>query len=101
MEAVIVTGATSMLGIATIEECLKNGVKVTALCRINSRRKNLLPKSELLTLIECDLGELKNINLPKENYDVLYHFGWAYTDRVTRDDPILQSKNIDRIDLKN
>lgn len=95
MNAVIVTGATSMLGIATIEECLKSGVKVTALYRAGSRRKIFLPKSELLMLIECDLGELKKINLPEENYDVFYHFGWGFTDRTTRDDPILQSKNIE------
>lgn len=94
MRTVIVTGATSMLGIATIQECIKNNVRVTALLRPGSRRKVNLPESELLTLIECDISELEHINIPKENYDILYHFGWGYTDRTNRDDPVLQSKNI-------
>ena len=94
MNAVIVTGATSMLGIATVQVCLENGVKVIALTRANSRRKSCLPKSELLTLIECDLCDLSKVDLPEDNYDIFYHFGWGFTDRITRDDPVLQSKNI-------
>lgn len=95
MNAVIMTGATSMLGLATVEECIKNNIRVVALSRANSRRKEYLPQSELLTLVECDLGELKGINLPKADYDVFYHFGWGFTDGTTRDDPLLQSKNIE------
>lgn len=95
MNGVIVTGATSMLGIATIQECIKNNVKVVALSRAGSRRRKYLPQSNLLTLIECDLKELRSIDLPKGNYDILYHFAWGYTDRTTRDDPVLQSKNIE------
>ena len=89
MNAVIVTGATSMLGIATVQVCLENGVKVIALTRANSRRKSCLPKSELLTLIECDLCDLSKVDLPEDNYDIFYHFGWGFTDRITRDDPVL------------
>ncbi len=95
MKSVIITGATSMLGIATIRECIKSGVKVIALSRPDSRRKKYLPKSELVTLIECDLGELAKINLPEEHYDVFYHFGWCFTEGKDRDDPILQSRNIE------
>lgn len=95
MNAVIVTGATSMLGIATIRECIRNGVRVVALSRADSRRKKYLPKSELLTLIECDLGEMGTIKLPEMNYDVFYHFGWGFTDRADRDNPLLQSQNIE------
>jgi len=94
MDAVIMTGATSMLGIATIQECVKNNVRVIALSRANSRRRKYLPYSELLTLIECDLENLGKVCLPQGNYDTFYHFGWGFTDRTTRDDPILQSKNI-------
>ena len=94
MKAVIVTGATSMLGIATIQKCIENNVRVTALSRRNSRRKKYLPQSALLSLTECDLNALNEITLPEENYDVFYHFGWGFTDRSTRDDPVLQSKNI-------
>lgn len=95
MDGVIITGATSMLGIATIRECIKNNVRVVALLRGGSRRKKYLPQSELLTLLECDLTELKNIELPEGSYDIFYHFAWRYTDKSMRDDPLLQSKNIE------
>lgn len=94
MDAVIVTGATSMLGIATIQKCIENNVRVTALARANSRRKSCLPNSELLTLIECDLGEFGRIELPEDEYGAFYHFGWGFTDKMTRDDPVLQARNI-------
>lgn len=95
MDGVIVTGATSMLGIATVKECIKNNVKVIAISRADSRRKKYLPHSDLMTLLECDLAELKSIELPKGSYDIFYHFAWGYTDKSTRDDPVLQSKNIE------
>lgn len=95
MKSAIVTGATSMLGIATMKECIKNNIKVIAISRAGSRRKKYLPQSDLLTLIECNITELKNIELPKGSYDILYHFAWGYTDGSTRDDPVLQSKNIE------
>lgn len=84
-----------MLGIATIQRCMEHNIRVTALSRKNSRRKKYLPQSELLSFIECELKELNKISLPEENYDVFYHFGWCFTDRTTRDDPVLQSKNIE------
>lgn len=95
MKSVIITGATSMLGIATIQECIKNGNRVVALSRPNSRRKKYLPKSELITLIECDLSGLLKIHLPEGHYNAFYHFGWCFTDGKDRDNPILQSKNIE------
>lgn len=95
MDGVIITGATSMLGIATVKEFIKNNVRVVAISRAGSRRKKYLPQSELLTLLECDISELKSAELPNGNYDILFHFAWGYTDRSTRDDPVLQSKNIE------
>lgn len=95
MDGVIITGASSMLGIATIQECIKKNVRVVALLRADSKRKKYLPQSNLLTLIECDLSELNKVVLPREDYDVFYHFGWGHTDRSTRDDPVLQCKNIE------
>ncbi len=93
MESAVVTGATSMLGIATVKECLKHGVRILAISRAGSKRKGALPESPLLTFVECDLSELAQMQADGE-YDVFYHFGWAYTDKGTRDHPVLQEKNI-------
>lgn len=94
MQSVIVTGATSMLGIATIKVCLSQGVRVVAISRRGSRRKNAVPQSHLLQYIECELKNIKTLQLPKVDYDVFYHFGWGYTDRSTRDNPYLQLENV-------
>ena len=93
MKRIVVTGATSMIGIALIEECIKNDVEVLAIIRKNSNRLYRLPQSELLHIVECDLDELETISSEK-SYDVFYHLAWAYTSKEYRDDPILQEKNI-------
>lgn len=94
MVNVIVTGATSMIGITFIKECISNQVHVLAISRAGSRRRQYLPESELLTYMEADLSELDNLHI-EEHYDAFYHFGWGFTDRTTRDNPVLQAKNIE------
>ena len=95
MKTVIVTGATSMIGIATIKECIKHGVRVLAISRSDSKRRSALPDSPLLSFIGADLSELKDLVIPDDSYDVIYHFGWGHTDRSTRDNEKLQEKNIE------
>ena len=43
---VIITGPTGAVGIALINECIKNGISVTAVCRKSSKRIDHLPKSQ-------------------------------------------------------
>lgn len=94
LDSVIVTGATSMIGIAFVKECIKNQVRVLAISRAGSRRRQFLPESEYLTYVEADLTELETLQTEGQ-YDAFYHFGWGFTDRSTRDDPVLQAKNIE------
>ena len=44
MKRVVVTGATSMIGVALIKECIKNGVEVLAIVRRQSVNLNRLPE---------------------------------------------------------
>ncbi|MGL4670771.1 NAD-dependent epimerase/dehydratase family protein [Cetobacterium sp.] len=95
MKRVIITGATSMIGVALIEECIKNGVYVTAISRKDSYNLKRLPKSEFLEIVECDINELDNLkNICSKNYDVFYHLAWEATTKEQRDDVFLQNKNI-------
>lgn len=100
MKYVVITGATSMVGVALIEECIRNNIRVLAIVRKHSHHIKRLPKSELLSCCEKGLEELSEItvdDLP-QNFgepDVLYHLGWAYTDKNERDIADLQIKNID------
>ena len=43
---VVVTGATSMIGVALIKECIKNSDQVLAIVRKGTKRLNRLPKSD-------------------------------------------------------
>lgn len=93
MKKIVVTGATSMIGIALIGECIKNDVEVLAIVHRNSKRLNRLPQSKLLHVLECNLDEMESVSV-ENGYDVFYHLAWAYTSKEYRDDPILQEKNI-------
>lgn len=93
MRRVVVTGATSMIGVALIKECIKNGVEVLAIVRRQSVNLNRLQNSNKVEICECNLNELNTIFVNRQ-YDVFYHLGWAYTAKAKRDDPILQEKNI-------
>ena len=87
MEKIALTGATSMLGIALIKQCIQNNIKVFALVRSDSARLNRLPSSDLISIINCDLDSLKDFDVVKnklENIDIFYHFAWIHTDKQGR-----------------
>lgn len=87
MNKVVISGATSMLGIALIEKCIKENVKVLALVNTGSVRKNRIPKNSLVDIMECSMNEM-NENNPllgvDTDYDVFYHFAWAATSHSGR-----------------
>ena len=58
MKKIIVTGATSMIGTALIEECVKQNVEVYAVIRSSSGKQSRLPDSSLIHLIDCSLETL-------------------------------------------
>lgn len=99
MDKVVITGATSMIGIALIEECILHNIKVLAIVRKNSKHLSRLPKSDLVKVLFLNLESLNDFTEIKivdieEDYDVFYHFGWGYTDSEGRNNPFLQQKNI-------
>ena len=96
MRNVFVTGATSMLGVALIEECIRQNTHVYALIRPSSGNLRRLPDSDMLTVIECELSDLRGLTcfgLPAE-IDAFYHFGWQHTTKAGRNSPGLQAENI-------
>lgn len=96
MNSILITGTTSMIGVALIEEALANETEVFAIVRNGTRRLSRLPSSPLLHVVFIDsLNEyqsiLKNITKP---IDVFYHFAWLYTEKQYRNEPVLQNENI-------
>jgi nucleoside-diphosphate-sugar epimerase len=83
-----------MLGIATIEECLKNDIEVVAIVHRNSKNFYRLPKSARLRIIEANLDEFKKITPNIKGMDVFYHFAWAATTYEGRLNVDVQEANI-------
>ncbi|MBR1580842.1 MAG: NAD(P)-dependent oxidoreductase [Selenomonadaceae bacterium] len=99
MKRALISGATSMLGVALIEECLRHSIDVIAIARRNSPRLDRLPRSDRIHLIECDLDELKSFEPSDGGADAFYHFAWGSTGRDAdgndlRLDPERQTLNI-------
>jgi len=94
MKKIIVTGATSMIGIAVIECALNHDVEVFAIVNPNTSRLSRLPSHEKLHLIECDISKLLFLPGISDFCDCFYHFAWSYTKKQTRDDPVLQFRNV-------
>lgn len=91
---IAITGATSMLGVATIKECINQNIKVLAFCRPNSKNISRLPKNELIKIVECYLDSMRFFVVDDLTADVFIHFGWTFTDKEGRNDPIKQIKNV-------
>lgn len=95
MKKIIVTGATSMIGQALIEESLKQDVQVCAVIRENTGRRDRLSAHPNLEIVECGLEEL--YSLPEKiegTWDVFYHIAWGYTGAGRNQSVVNQSKNI-------
>ena len=94
MKKIVVTGATSMLGVAIVEECLKNDIEVVAIVHSNSPNFHRLPQAPNLTIIKANLDELSNFTPNFDDADVFYHFAWAATSKEGRLNIDAQAANI-------
>lgn len=95
MRKVAVTGATGMIGASMIEQMVNDGIRVTAIVRPNSKKINNLIKDENIDVIECDIDNLLSLkDKMDKDYDTFYHFAWDGTYGDSRDDAMLQERNV-------
>lgn len=95
MKKVLITGPTGAVGVSLIEELIRKGIQVTAVCRPGSRRLAAVPKHELVERVECGLDCLETLGgRLAHDYDVFFHFAWDGTYGEARQDLYLQTKNI-------
>ena len=83
-----------MLGVATIKNCISKNISVLAFVRKGSSKIERLPSSSLVKIIECDLAQMKDFDCESLSADVFIHFGWAFTDKIGRNDVSKQLKNV-------
>ena len=95
MKRIVVTGATSMIGGALIEECMKHDTEVYAVVRVSSGKQSRLPSGPKLHLVDCDLENLDRLSekIP-EKCDTFYHIAWGNTGEARNKSTELQSRNI-------
>ena len=95
MKRAIITGPTGVVGTALIQVLIEQDVEVLAVVRKNSKRKNNIPQSGKVRIVELDLKEIERLPyLVKENYDVFYHLGWDGTFGNSRNNMQEQLRNI-------
>lgn len=95
MQRIIVTGATSMIGVALIEECIKHGTELYAVVREGSEKRSRLPESSLIKFVDCSLEHLDRLPemIPQE-CDTFYHIAWGNTGENRNSSTERQSRNI-------
>lgn len=96
--AVIVTGATSFIGKAAVEELLKQGEKVYAAVRPGSAGRldlEALADRFPVRILECNLEDIES--LKEQNMtdaSAWLHLGWEGAGSANRQNPALQARNI-------
>lgn len=90
------TGATSMIGISLIKKCILEHVYVLALIRKDSKRKDNIPKSKYIEIVECNLNNLELFEIKNnDEYDVFYHLAWEGTNKAEEiNSCLIQNNNI-------
>ena len=89
------TGATGAVGIALIQQLIKEGIEVMVIAHRGSKKNENLPASDKVRIVECDLEELLSLREKIEaKYDIFYHLGWEGTTGGNRDNIEVQIKNI-------
>lgn len=95
MKKVILTGGTGMLGLALIELLIEKGIEVLVIVRPDSKRRAVLPVSDYVKVIECDLTRLWELKTKiTDTYDAFFHFAWDGTYGDSRNDMQLQNQNV-------
>lgn len=93
---VVITGSTGAIGIALIKECITNKIEVLAVCHKGSERRNRIPVSPFVRVLELSLEDYGTYEPAPDQvpYDVFYHFAWNGTIGNVRNDMRVQHENI-------
>lgn len=88
---IIVDGATSMIAVALIKECINTHYEVVAIAREQSSNIYRIPQSNFVKIVTTS-----NVNkINPIGYDAYYHFAWKGTSKKLRQDLQTQLENIE------
>lgn len=92
---IVVTGATSPIGVALIEVWKNCTADITVIVRKKSEKLKRLEEFPDIQVIECDLSEIEKLSNKQISCDIFYHIAWVGTGKKDREDCICQQKNIE------
>lgn len=93
MKKLVITGATSMLGIALAKYAVTQGMEVLCVVRKTSKNLDALLKLNNLKIEFCDLDNYLNLDITG-NFDAFFHLAWDKAHFSLRNDVYGHEKNI-------
>ena len=93
MKKIVITVATSFIGVHLIEEWLKESCEIFAVVRPNSINISRLPNSKKIKIIEKEMSEYDSLTEDIKEADYFYHLSWEGARKPYRDDKNIQEKN--------
>lgn len=94
MKYVIVTGATSLIGVHVVEELLQKGYFVYAIVRKSTENLRRFPKNKKLKIIKLDMEHYNDLDKYVEHrIDFIFHFAWNGAREPARNNPYIQINN--------
>lgn len=92
---IAISGATSMIGSALANELLGQGHEVIAIVRNDCKKLSVLNKSDLLTIVKCDMCDYRTLDILIDGkVDVAVATAWNGTRGKDRSNQKLQKTNL-------
>ena len=92
---IAISGATSMIGSALANELLGQGHEVIAIVRNDCKKLSVLNKSDLLTIVKCDMCDYRTLDILIDGkVDVAVATAWNGTSGKDRSNQKLQKTNL-------
>lgn len=94
VKKIVITGATSFIGIHLIEEWLRTAdCKIFAVIRPSSQKRKRIPVDNRVHVIECAMDNYDKLINQIESADVFCHLAWEGARLPYRDDIVMQRNN--------
>lgn len=93
MKKIVITGATSFIGVHLIRELLNNKFEIYAVVRPNSANLYRIPENDLVHVIELDMNDYDRLCENTEKIDAFIHLAWEGVRAPQRDNELLQRRN--------
>ena len=93
MNKIVITGATSFIGVHLIEEWIKDSCEIFAIVRPNSINISRIPKNKKIHIIEKEMSKYDSLVDDIKEADCFYHLSWEGARAPYRDNKHIQQKN--------